>query len=295
MNQFDKWNQSKKNSKKYVKLGWIWIIIGIIIMWFTGQDKGLGYIIGILILLVGIIFDIKGVSQFNKIKKRFKIEVLKPLFESIVPGITYDPDQGLDASLVYEIEYIKKASRYHSEDYLSGEMNGVKFQSSDVKLEEMHPRHTKNGTQEYYVTYFLGRVFKFDFNKKFIGSLEVLEKQTPQSKTYHKVELESIQYNEIFKTFTSNDETAFYVLTPQMIEALIQLEDRHHGDIGLFFKGQYMYITIHNKLDTFDLKLFKDVDKSVIQTSKDDLLLIKDIVQALKLNEDIFIDLLSCK
>ena len=289
MNNFEKWNQLKLKAKRYVKLSWPLIIIGFLTMWFTGQNKGVAYFIGIGLLILGLIFDIKGISQFNTIKKNFKYEVLKPLFEETIPGVSYDPEQGLEESVVQEIEYLKKAARFRSEDYLYGDIGSVSFKSSDVQLEERHVRKTKNGKQEYYRTYFLGRIFKFDFNKRFIGSLEVLEKQSPKSKDYQKVELESIDFNDKFDAFSTNDETAFYILTPQIMEAIIKLEERHQGDLGLLFKGQYLYISIHNKIDTFDLKLFKDFDKTMLQKFKDDLLMIQDIVNTLNLNQDIFI------
>lgn len=146
----------------------------------------------------------------------------------------------------------------------------------------------KNGREEYYVTCFLGRILKFDFNKNFIGSLYVLEDDKPKNEAYNQVEMESIDFNKTFKTYATENETAFYILTPPIIETLIQLEKRHPGKIGFVFKGNNMYVAINNKVDSFEVKMFKEIDEEMIENFKKDLLAIKDFIEALKLNKNIF-------
>ncbi len=164
----------------------------------------------------------------------------------------------------------------------------MSFISSDVKLEERHVQHTKNGTRVYYVTYFLGRVFKFDFNKEFVGSLHVLEAGSPPSKGFSKVKLESIEFNKKFKTFSTDDLTAFYILTPPIMEAITKIEKKHPGRISFSFRGDYMYFAINNNKDTFEVQMFKKIDDSMIEGFKQDLLMIKDLIVTLKLNKNLF-------
>jgi hypothetical protein len=230
-----------------------------------------------------------GATNFSKLSKRFKVEVLTGLVETFVDNGKFDPNYGLTQAQVYSSEFLKRADRFHSEDFLSGSMDEVDFVSSDVKLEERHIRHTKNGTQEYYETYFLGRLFIFEFNKPFDGYLQVLEGAKPvRNRKYTKVKLESIQFNKKFKTYATSEHSAFYVLTPHFMEALMKFEQKNKGKIYFSFIDNVLNIGINNYVDTFELKIFKTLDSTVFDSFKRELLVIKDVITELKLNNNIF-------
>ena len=57
---------------------------------------------------------------------------------------------------------LKKGDREYIEDLIQGEVNGVKFRTCDLKLEERRVHHNSNGgTTVTYVPYFIGRFFEF--------------------------------------------------------------------------------------------------------------------------------------
>lgn len=282
----DKYILEKKKAENFVKIGGGIMLLG-----------GLGFLLGgevgvyILIagLVIGLITAAIGMGQFQKVSKKFKVEVLTGLVDTFVDNGKFDPNYGLTQSQVYSTEFLKRADRFHSEDFLSGSMEGVEFVSSDVKLEERHIRHTKNGTEEYWETYFLGRVFIFDFNKSFDGYLQVLEGARPVvNRRYNKVKLESVQFNKKFKTYATSDHSAFYVLTPHFMEALMRFEQKNKGKIYFSFIDNYLYIGINNFVDTFELKMFRKLDDSTFDDFKRELFVIKEVITELKLNNNIF-------
>ncbi len=286
--KYVEFNKQKQKTEKKVIIGGVILAVGVILV-LLGQSGGTALIaIGIVIGLVGLVFLVIGMSSFSKLKKDFKDTVLTKMFEEAIPGINYSPNRGLSQSVVYSTDFLKQADRYHSEDYLSGELDGVKFESSDVKLEERHVQHTKNGTRVYYVAYFVGRVFRFTFNKNFVGSLQVLEAGSPRSKGYNKVKLESIDFNKKFKTYATEDITAFYILTPDIMESIFKLEKNHPGRIGLSFHGEQLYVAINNNKDTFEVQMFRKIDDKMIKEFERDLLVIKDFIITLKLNNNLF-------
>lgn len=261
------------------------VILGVLMFVLLGN---LG-LLGLIPLIPGIILAGKGTSDFGKLSKKFKKEVLVDLISTYVDNGKFIPEQGLNINTVYNTEFVKKADRYHTEDYLSGSMEGVSFESSDVKLEERHVQHTKNGTRTYYETYFLGRIFVFDFNKSFDGYLHVLERGKPHSRRkYGKVKMESVVFNKKFKTYATNDHSAFYVLTPHFMEALMDFEKNNKGTISFGFIDNLLYIGINNSKDTFELKMFRKIDDALFEEFKRDLLVIKDVITELKLNNNIF-------
>lgn len=244
---------------------------------------------GLILLIPGVIYMALGASKFKKLSTRFKHEVLSEVITKFVDDGVFDPSRGLSLNTVYATEFLKRADRYHVEDYLAGKMDGVDFISSDVKLEERHVQHTKNGTRTYYVAYFLGRIFEFEFNKTFDGYLQVLEGARPQSKRkYKKVKLESIDFNKKFKTYSTNEHSAFYVLTPHLMESLMDFEKNNKGKIYFSFIGTKLYLGINNFEDTFELKMFRELNENSFEEFKRELYVIKDVVTELKLNNNIF-------
>ncbi len=285
-NNFDKYIATKANAEKKVKIGG-----GVAILGALGLLAGGGPItfIGIAIFIGGAIFAAVGLNEFQKLSKSFKSEVLTGLIDTFVENGHFNPHSGLSQAQVYSTEFLKRADRFHTEDFLSGSMDEVQFVSSDVKLEERHVEHTKNGTRTYYETYFLGRVFIFDFNKPFDGYLQVLERARPQkNRGYKKVKLESVQFNKKFKTYATSEHSAFYVLTPHFMEALMKFEKENKGQIYFSFLDNMLYIGINNFKDTFELRMFRKLDESVFEEFKRDLLVIKDVIKELKLNNNIF-------
>jgi len=288
---FSEFNTKKRATEKTTKIGIV--LIGIAVLLFLGLSAAGAIagaqLFGVLVGIVGIIFALKGGMDFRKLSKQFKYDVLVKVFEELMPGTKYNPDAGFSQMDVYATDFLKRADRFYSEDLISGVMEDVSYISSDVRLEERHVEQTKNGTRVYYVPYFVGRVFKFSFNKEFDGYLQVLEGGSPLSnRKFQKVQLESIDFNKKFKTYATSDLSAFYVLTPDIMEAIMHVEQRNPGRIGLSFSGDILYIAINNNKDTFELKMFKTIDNSVVEDFKKDLLVIKDVIIALKLNNNLF-------
>lgn len=275
----------KKQAEKKIMIGTPLIIIGVLFFVFLPDL----FFIGILFGLVSIGFLAKGSSEYSHVSRTFKQDVVTDLVKQFIEDGQFDQYRGLGLNEVYETEFLKRADRYHTEDYISGKISGVSFVSSDVKLEERHVRHTKNGTQTYYETYFLGRIFIFDFNKSFDGFLQVLEHGRPTvNRGYEKVKLESVVFNKKFKTFTTNEHSAFYVLTPHFMEALMRFEQNNRGAINFSFINNRLYIGIDNRRDTFTLRMFQPLNEETIKEFERDLLVVKEVIDELKLNNRIF-------
>ena len=102
------------------------------------------------------------------------------------------------------------------------------------------------------------------------------------------MKLESVDFNKKFKTYCTSEHSAFYVLTPHFMEALREFEKNNRGNISFSFIDNYLYIGINNFRDTFELKMFRELNQSSFNEFKRELLVIKEIVKELKLNNHIF-------
>jgi hypothetical protein len=290
--KFSSLNAAKQKAEKLITIGGIIAAIGLLIILVitpASSSPETVQVLGMIVLGIGVVVAIVGGAQFAKINRTFKSDILVGVMKELMPETTYLPDAGLDPSTVYRTECLKRADRFHSEDLITGIMEDVNFRTSDVVLEERHVQHTKNGTHVYYVAYFTGRIFEFTFNKEFDGYLQVLESGSPLSnRPFKKVAMESIDFNKKFRTFSTSELSAFYVLTPDIMERMMKLEQENPGRISFSFTGAILYIAINNNKNTFELRLFKKIDESMIEEFKKDFLVIKDIIMSLKLNQKIF-------
>lgn len=285
MNEFEQVEVQRKKCASLVTFGLLIGLGGILLVYLLREIP----ILGIIVAAGGFITSIVGYGQFSTLSKTFKNKYLRDLISKTFNNAEYYPDRGIDKNRVYATNLVKKADRYHAEDLIKGNFDGVGFETCDLKLEEKHVRHTKNGTQVYYVTYFLGRFFEFEFPKEFKSKIIVTESGlSTWFSSFKKIELESVEFNKKFKTYTLNEHDAFYVLTPHLMESLLELERSNPGTIALLFTGKKLNIAINNNRNTFEISLFRKIDMSIINELQHDLNVIKDIVLELKLNRNIF-------
>lgn len=283
-----KYNDMKKHAEQFFAIGGVLAIVGGALLITLSYMQAFA-IIGIIFLVSGVILLLVGGGKFSSVSKQFKNKYLKEMMSEWIENGKYEPAYGLSNAQVLESEFMPRSDRFHSEDLISGTIDGVSFVSSDIKLEERRTRHTKNGTQTYYVTIFMGQMYVFDFNKTFEGALQVLESLRPSSRRkYEKVKLESIDFNKKFTTYSTNAHSAFYVLTPHFMESLMKIEKNHPGKIAFSFIGTKMYMGINNNKDMFKIHMFRKIDEALIESFKEDLKIIYDLVDDLKLNKNIF-------
>lgn len=287
MINFEELNKKRLECQRLVSLGLVGIILGALLFVFLQQAP----FIGAILFIVGAIVAASGGAKFSSLSKEFKSVHLKKMVESTFTNGKYIPNQGINVNRVYQTNLVKKADRHHTEDYMSGEIDGVSFEACDLKLEERHVRRTKNGTQVYYVTYFMGRFFEFEFPKRFKSQVLVTEGMVSTFfSKFKKVEMESIDFNKKFKTYATNEHDAFYIITPHFMESLMELERNNPGTIMMSFIDRKLSLAINNNRNTFELNLFKPIDESTIRQLQRDLQVIKDIVVELKLNRNIFVE-----
>lgn len=286
-------NQRKSAILLYV-FGIILDVIGGLVYVFSNVfDFGINPIfimIGyVILILAGVVMIIIASVMKKKMTTKFKTEYLVPHVAKKYPGVTYDPFKGLPRSYVESLRMFKRPDRYTSEDMFSGTIAGVKFISSDVCMEEEHVQNDGNGgTRTYYKPYFKGRIAAFEFNKSFNDSILVSEGGAYVPSGAKKVELESIDFNKKFKTYAKDALNAFYILTPEIILAILEIEKQNPGKIAILFHDNKMVVCINNFVDTFEIKLSQKIDDKFISIIDRDINMLLNLVTQMKLNKNVF-------
>lgn len=224
----------------------------------------------------GIILAVGG-SMFKKLSIEFKKTHVKDIVEKEITDCYYQPDKGFEKEVVYDSKILKKEDRYFSEDYLSGLIAGKKFESADVKLQDVR----SNGKSTTVVTVFQGRFFIIDFEKKFESNVYVMPNRSFGFNWFTdmvKVDLESVLFNKTFDVFSESEHSAFYLLKPAFMEKLIEFKNNAKR-VMFGFKDQKVFIAIDTRIDTFDLKFFRDIDQTFFEEIKAEIKLIEELVK----------------
>jgi len=215
----------------------------------------------ILLVILSIILFIKASIYKNKYTYLYKENLVYPLLNENFDNVLFNANGGFNESYINNIGLIKRGNSYHSEDYLEATYNGVNFKHADVKvIEESYTEEYNSDNQDYetrinHNTYFMGRILEIDCPYKDIKSVQIFTnsfKNRGNSKydmTY--IEVESVDFNNQFDVFTANDMEAFYILTPPLMEKLIELKEKYKN-IGLCYQDNKLYIAIWTPTNTFD-------------------------------------------
>ncbi len=289
MEKFQELEKSRKNSLYFIMAGIGIFVLGAILLLLL-MNTNVAFL-GIIVALAGIVVLGIGASKAASLTKKFKSDMMHSLLNEVIPGATFNASMGIPMNDIYSCGFLAKADRSYTEDLIQGNIEGVKFKTCDLKLEEKHVHHTAKGqTVVQYVTYFQGRFFEIDFNKEFKGKLFVTEGRLPTLfSKMKKVELESAEFNKKFKTYSADELSVFYVLTPHLMTSLMELERRNPGVIAMSFSSTKLVIAIDNRRDTFSIRLTQKIDERLLDAFKKDIEVIKEIILELKLNRNIFI------
>lgn len=213
-------------------------------------------------------------------KEMFAKSILQEMFGDVI----CDWDIGYSEMAVETIGLVQKGNRFSSEDYIKGQCEGIPFEQSDVVIKHV----VRTGKHTHTYTYFKGRMFSFDLPRQDIGSVVIFSKSflypgNCNGMRHEKIDMESQDFNKSFKVKSMNPHDAFYVLTPQIMECIENLEQRY-GNVAMRFIGGKLHVAINMSGNAFDGDCRKPIayveEKNKIMQDSN---VIIDIVQTLKM------------
>jgi len=281
--------------KKYDKeqrTGIILIVVALLvaIAGFLAQLQALFFVAGLIALVAFIFFGIaqRHVQTFRTlIKSELILTLLKEQFENV----TYDARGFIPSSTIVSTGMVKRPDRFHGEDYIRGTYKNVNFQVSDVDLKErVETRDSKGNVHVSYQTYFKGRWYIYQFERRFKDVLKICEGRGYQvnTKGLVKIDTESIEFNKKFSIYASTQEYGFYHITSSMIEKLMELEKMHKGSILYYYAGNELHIGVNDRRDYMELSVKTPINEESLKTFMGDIDLIPAIINELRLDSSKF-------
>ncbi len=293
-----------KKNKNCKKIGMIIlsVVVLITVFWVLKNGHPFSWLLPYLILefslgvvLVPLINMIINHDDISKIEKEYKNIFVLASLNKFFQNVTYSPQKGFAEFEIERYGMLDMGDRFSSNDYISGTYKNIKFEQSDIKVEEVERTRDSNGNvKEEWETIFKGRYMVFDFNKRFKANMQVVTygfkaESFPVGKKSSKVNMEDIEFNKMFQVYSDMEHDAFYILTPHFMEKLKKIYNSIDCNIMFCFMDNRLHVAIDNKLDSFECNPLKPFDEEKINNEVlKDIKIITDFVDELNLDNNIF-------
>ena len=280
----------KKALKKTLLCFLVPFAIGIVLLMVSPQFMGIGLFAG---FILAAFIPKKDRDAFNAL---YKNKIVVEAMNRICTDINFDTQKGISRSVIASTEMMNMGDIFSSNDYVTGKYKNINFEMSDVHIQQ---ESTDSEGHTTYYTLFKGQWYIFDFNKEFKANIQVRGKHFYNAKRgrlfakkeekFKKVELEDMEFNNLFKVYAQNELDAFYVLTPGTMSRIKEIGNKIKGTLLFCFIGNYLHVAVHNNKDFFEASIFKKIDlEKAIAKTNEEISAIADFVDILSLDNDLF-------
>lgn len=270
---YDELEKERKSSHKFflifLLIGIAFLVLGIIALLCAESD--VLFILGGIGFLLGIIFIAIALGKKGAFKKNVQKTVEVKVAETLFPGASYNAKEGLSCETVMKPGFFARPDRFFSANLMEASYKGIAFKKSSYDLQKKHTSTDSKGhTTVTYVTYASGTMYCFHFERDFKQIVKVLEKEGVLSfgmseKGLSKVETEFIQFNKKFKVLASDETLVFYLLTPQIQENIMKLEQAYKGGFYLAYMGDELYVAINDSGESMSIPFSKPINEETMK------------------------------
>ncbi|HCE46823.1 MAG TPA: Galanin [Lentisphaeria bacterium] len=260
----------------------------------------------IIVLVLGIILYLIFVNGESKaFRSEFKTRIVGEVVKFIDPNLGYRPELGVGQGTYMDSQiFLTNPDRYKCEDYVSGKIGETFIEFSEVHSEyKTETRDSKGHRQTHWHTIFRGLFFIADFNKNFSGTTVVLPDLAEKTfgflgKIFQSwnltrngklIKLEDPEFEKLFVVYGDDQITARYILTPGLMQRLVEFRSRLNNTIYLSFRNSKVYVAISVGKDLFEPSILCSNDRlDLIREYFENLALAGRIIEELNLNTRIW-------
>ncbi len=232
--------------------------------------------------------------------KEFKDKVIEPLISEIDSNLHYSSMQHISSKLFRNSKlFTQIPDRVNGNDFVSGKIDEVNIQFSDIHAEKKH----KNNDKESWSTIFKGLFIVAEFNKNFKGETVILPDSAQsnfgdlignwlQSKNINRdelVKMDSPEFEKEFVVYSTDQIEARYILSHSLMEKLLRFKKRSKHPVYISFIRESIHMAIEYNKDLFEPSVFRSllsykIAMEYVQT----LHLAIGIIDELKLNQKLW-------
>lgn len=248
-------------------------IIGIgLLLLFASFFTGL-FFIGIPIFIICIVYTAK---HGNAYSSYYKQHIIGAALKDYDDNLSYFPTEGI-SSQEYNYAHFESYDRYHSEDLIKGDLDGLPFVISDVHTED---RREDSDGDTYYVTLFHGPVAILTLEKPTNIQVSIIDNTIHLGTGDTYLEIDNPEFEEYYDVYTDDKVKAMRFLTPSVTNKILDLRKSYdlHFEIKLldqlvYFRFEIGELFVPNASDTrkeaMDIALYFEILNGIKDVMKE--------------------------
>ncbi len=195
-----------------------------------------------------------GEKDLNALKEEAKLMLVDPVAREFGMDFSHRVSE---PAVIHRFKSMGLApgwDRARFEDCLTGARKDVPFEFFEAKLEKRQRSHGKHGSRTRWVKVFEGQCLVAHFPRPFQGSTRVYRdagmfnsfvKLGHSFGNHQRVALEDPKFEKAFEVYSTDQVEARYLLTPDFMERLLNLEATFHGKkLRCAFSAGEMYVAV---------------------------------------------------
>ncbi len=255
--------------KDVVKTG---LMIGAIIVAVMILFGVLGIIVGLVIAFIGgiITLIILTSKKMRKYKLAFKNGVVAEIVKVIDGSWHYNSESHIPLSDYHASKiFTRGVDRHKGDDYVKGTIDKTTFEFSELHTEyKTTTTDSKGNRKTTWHTIFKGLFFLADFNKHLKGETLVLpdtaqklfgklgQSLQKMSGRGQLVKMENVEFEKEFVVYGSDQIEPRYILTPVMMEKMLELKRKYKHTMHFSFIGSRVYCGMSISKNMFEPRVF---------------------------------------
>jgi len=296
--------------KKLVNIRWYIIgtslaLVGGAIALFTMPELDPLYFLVLLIPFGLLIYvSVLHYTNYKHYRTEFKNQIIERLVKHIDPSLHYDYTNRISTGEFLKSKiFLNRIDRANGEDYITGTLGKTQVEFSELHMEyKTESTDSKGRRQTQWHTIFKGVFFIADFNKNFKTETIVLNDnwegilgrfarkiQKLNISRPKLIQLENPEFEKMFQVFGEDQIESRYILSPALMERLVNFRNKTNMKISLSFIDSKIYIAMPISKNLFEPRVWNTVlDFDFIQNQLYYLKLFTGIVEELNLNTRIW-------
>lgn len=247
--------------------------------WIGGAVIAAGAGLGLVVLqmpyvavvagLAGIGLMAWGSMDISRLAGEAKLLIIEPIARQLELAFTPKPGTCNTIYRHKEVGVVPGWDRYSFEDLVTGKRGEVDFELFEAHLEEKRTTTDSKGrARTTWVTVFRGQCLKLDFHKRFFGRTLVTRdagffNRFGGGNGMQRAMLEDPVFEKIFEVYTTDQVESRYLLTPDFMQKLVDLETVFKGGkLKAAFDGGEMLITVQGGNLFEPGSMFKPLDSA---------------------------------
>ncbi len=219
--------------------------------------------------------------------------VIRDVLASVFEDVTYHPNGHIPENYIRSSNLgFSDYNKIEGSDYVKGLYRGLRIEMCDLTLNKEETVKNDEGNDEKRTSVvFKGFWLVCDFGKELSDDVRILERFSLEKKlgTQSGIVTDNDTFNQHFEVRSSNEEEAFYLLTPHMMEYILEMDKKADGKTNMnFSKSGKVQIAIVSKRNAFEIKA-NEMNIAMLRGKfLKELRYVTDIIDELRLTDTLY-------